>query len=93
MMSHHGYPQLRRMQFANRGFAEKMGPGAMLIPAASARACSSRAFTPGGSSSQSTKPPAGRVARVPAGKCSATASLTRSTCEASLRRSWRKWWS
>jgi hypothetical protein len=36
--SDHGNPQLTRKQLRNRCFAEKIGPGAMLIPASSARA-------------------------------------------------------
>jgi hypothetical protein len=64
------------MQLANRGLAEKIGPGATLIACASALSCSSSALVPGGSSTHSTKPPAGRDTRVPAGKCSAIAALT-----------------
>ena len=89
--SDHGNPQLMRMQFAKRGLAEKIGPGATLICCASARACSSSALVPGGNSTHSTKPPAGRDTRVPAGKCSAIAWLTCRTCAASLRRIARRW--
>ena len=43
-------------------------PGAIDAPSAIARSCSSRESTPSGSSTQSTKPPCGRLSRVPAGK-------------------------
>ncbi len=66
--------------------AEKIGPGAMLMPSLRARRASSRLSTCGASSTQMTKPPAGWVMRVPGGKWRVTASITRQMFAAAYER-------
>ena len=73
---------LMRRQFLNLPVREKIGPGAVLMAcflAASYRRTESKG---GGTSTQSTYPPFGRVTRVPSGKNFPTASDIAATCAA-----------
>ena len=69
----------RRTQFRYFPRAEKIGPGAMEIPAPMARSWSFSASTYSGHSTQRMYPPAGRETRVPFGKCFPTASAISAT--------------
>ncbi len=60
--------------FENRPIGEKIGPGAMLIPALRASAKSRIESTVGGSSTHSTNPPRGLLIFTGSGNASATAS-------------------
>src|SRR6266498_5851542 len=73
--SDHGFEKFSRRQFRYCWRAEKIGPGAMLMPLDSAARWSSRVSAFPGNSTQRTGPPWGRETRVPAGKLHAMEAL------------------
>ena len=80
-------PHPRRRKRSKRALLVNMAPGDTRMPCASAARNRVSDDTPGGSSSHSTKPPAGAVRRVPSGKCASMARTHSSRWRCSVERS------